>query len=92
MEAQATGYLVDRPAIAISGTRFSDIAWTEGKMRGDMEAFGAEWAVVYPDAVLTGSEDDLGSPFLQDLAQRRIPAWLEVVAENPRALVLRLRR
>ncbi|MFL5301153.1 MAG: hypothetical protein ACJ79R_12505 [Anaeromyxobacteraceae bacterium] len=92
MEAQATGYLVDRPAIAISGTRFSDIAWTEARMREDMQAFGAEWAVVYPDAVATGSEDDLGSPFLQDLAQRRIPAWLEVVAENPRALVLRVRR
>jgi hypothetical protein len=92
MEAQATGYLLDRPAVAISGTRFSDIAWTDAKLRADMDTFGAEWAIVYPDAVTTGSEDDLASPFLEDLASRRVPAWLEIVAENPRAIVLHLRK
>jgi hypothetical protein len=91
VDGQATGYLLKRNTISTVGRLFTRLTWNEEEARAIVSRFGATYVIVYPEVVSTGGIDRLDSPLLRALAARRPPPWLELAAENPRAMVYRTR-
>jgi hypothetical protein len=88
-EGQATGYVLGRKTVSVIGHNYSAVNWDEREVRETMSRFGAEYLLIYPQVMTTGSADRLDSAFLRQLGSRNSPRWLELVAENPRVLVYR---
>ena len=89
VEGQATEYVFHRNTISVTGRDFTNLVWDEAEMRDTMARFGAWYLVVYPDVVAKGATDHLDSELLRRLLAGNIPPWLELVAENPKAMVFR---
>lgn len=88
-EGQATGYALKRMTVSAIGREYSAVSWDEREVRETMSRFGAEYLLIYPQVMVSGSADRLESEFLRLLGSRNPPRWLELVAENPRVLVYR---
>jgi hypothetical protein len=86
---QATGYVLDRPAVSLIAHEYSQQSWDDVAVSSLMHRFGARWLIVYTDGredVVVTSE----SPFLSALARGDAPPpWLTVAARTRDVLVLR---
>jgi hypothetical protein len=81
-EGQATGYALRRHTISLVGSRFSDEHWEELEVRHVMEAYGAEYLIIYPglDPSIDYVPEESG--FLTRLGHGREPEWLHIAARS----------
>ncbi len=87
---QATGYLLRRPAVALSDPAYSDVVWTEDEVQGLCARYSARLLIVHKVAA-DATVDGYVSPFVKRLASASAPPWLSVVVDAPTMTIYRPR-
>lgn len=90
-DAQATGYALHRATISLLESEYSEVNWSESQVRSVMNAFNADFLILYPTAPISSVPSQQESPFLAGLLQGQLPNWLVLAAENKEVKVYRRR-
>ena len=88
-DGQATGFVLKRTTISLIERDFSDTLWDEAQIAAVMNAYGAEFLILYPGVNSWSLSVQKESPFVNQALHEKIPAWLSVAARNPAAVVYR---
>ncbi len=86
---QATGFVVKRTTVSLIERDFSDTVWDEAEIEKVMNAYGARFLILYPGVNSWSLSVQKESPFVEQILQGKVPAWLSVAARNPAAVVYR---
>lgn len=89
-DGQMTGYVLQRPTVALVERHFTRVVWDEARVREVMERYGVSALVLSLPAAGEAREELLPSRFLELLAGGEQPAWLQQVASSSRLRVYRL--
>ena len=86
---QATAYALRRQTLCLADAPYSASAWTERTIMEQMDRFGSQYLVLYPNMPPEISAVQEQSAFLSQMLQGRTVNWLRVVARNNSTIVFR---
>jgi hypothetical protein len=75
--AQAAGYILQRPALSLIGPPNTSMTWTESELRRELARFNVDYLLMFNESFESASSD---LPFLRELVAGRSPEWLQPVA------------
>ena len=75
---QAVGYFLGRPTISTVSPTFSNVVWDEQTVRETVQRFHLTAVVITAPTPDRPDDNDIPSPFIEQLARGTAPAWLKL--------------
>ena len=88
-DGQSTAYALQREAVSLVSSEYSDHVWNEAAIRQVMDSFHSEVLILYPNTTAESNPVQVESEFLSGLLHGEMPSWLTLAAENAEVKIFR---
>jgi hypothetical protein len=82
--AQSLGAVIDRPVLGLTPAPFSPRVWTEDEVERIVASYGVSYVLFFPTLFDPNDPMNSNQPFLHELDNGKVPAWLDLALESDR--------